>query len=104
MLENLATYMLTTARLDATGQRMITSLVSYTFSLHYKTGKTNIDADSLSWIVHLDSFPQEVVDMQVVKAIANVMQFHSLTEFHENPNLLVTKSARPVPQKFTNKD
>ena len=36
------TYVLTTAKLDATGQRWIASLANYTFSLHYKMGKTNL--------------------------------------------------------------
>ena len=47
---NPLTYVLTTAKVDATGQRLIASLANYSFSLDYKTGKTNIEADALSRI------------------------------------------------------
>ena len=45
---NPLTYILTTAKLDATGQRWVARLANYNFSLHYKSGKTNVDADALS--------------------------------------------------------
>ena len=40
---NPLTYVLTTAKLDATDQRWIAALANYNFSLHYKSGKTNIE-------------------------------------------------------------
>ena len=43
---NPLTYVLTSAKLDATGQRWIAALANYNFSLHYKSGKTNIEADA----------------------------------------------------------
>ena len=43
---NPLTYVLTSAKLDATGQRWIAALASYNFSLHYKSGKMNIEADA----------------------------------------------------------
>ena len=52
---NPLTYVLTTAKLDATGQRWIASLANYNFKIHYRSGKSNIDADALSRI------PWEVV-------------------------------------------
>ena len=45
---NPLTYVLSTAKLDATGHRWLAALSSYNFSLKYKTGKSNLDADSLS--------------------------------------------------------
>ena len=51
---NPLTYVLTSAKLDATGQRWIAALVNYNFSLHYKSGKTNIEADALSKYCVLD--------------------------------------------------
>ena len=48
--KNPLTYVLTTAKLDATGQRWISALANYNFSFHYKSGKTNIEADPLSRI------------------------------------------------------
>ena len=47
---NPLTYVLTSAKLDATGQRWIAALANYNFSLQYKSGKTNIEADALSRI------------------------------------------------------
>ena len=45
---NPLTYVLTTAKLDAVGHRWLAELAAYDFSLHYRSGKTNIDADALS--------------------------------------------------------
>ena len=47
---NPLTYILTTAKLDATGHRWVAALAAYNFTLHYRPGKTNIDADALSRI------------------------------------------------------
>ena len=52
---NPLTYVLTTAKLDATGQRWIANLANYNFRIFYRSGKSNIDADALSRI------PWEVV-------------------------------------------
>ena len=42
--------MLTTAKLDAMGHRWITGLANYNFHIHYKSGKSNVEADALSRI------------------------------------------------------
>ena len=47
---NPLTYILTTAKLDATGQRWMASLANYDFTIHYQSGKQNIEADALSRI------------------------------------------------------
>ena len=47
---NHLTYILTTAKLDAMGHRLVASLGPYNFNLHYKPGKLNSDADALSRI------------------------------------------------------
>ena len=47
---NPLTYILSTAKLDAMGHRWVASLGPYNFKLHYKPGKLNVDADSLSRI------------------------------------------------------
>ena len=86
---NPLTYVLTTAKLDATGQRWIAALANYNFSLCYKSGKMNIEADTLSRIPN-----QEVhIDKDAVKAIANAMQIGEFSELNENPNLIICKSA-----------
>ena len=42
---NPLTYILTTVKLDATGQRWVVSLVSNNFKLHYRSGKVNVKAE-----------------------------------------------------------
>ena len=39
-----------TAKLDAMGHRWITGLANYNFHIHYKSGKSNVEADALSRI------------------------------------------------------
>ena len=41
-------YILTTAKLDATGQRWVASLANYNCTITYHSGKHNVDADALS--------------------------------------------------------
>ena len=63
---NPLTYILTTAKLDATGQRWVANLANYTFSIKYRSGKTNVDVDDLSrnpWDMQ--------VDTAIVKSIIN---------------------------------
>ena len=47
---NPLTYVLTSAKLDATGQRWVASLANYNFKIFYRCGCSSIDADSLSRI------------------------------------------------------
>ena len=44
------TYILTTAKLDATGQRWVASFTNYNFKIFYRSGKLNVEADALSRI------------------------------------------------------
>ncbi|CAM4646851.1 unnamed protein product [Caretta caretta] len=44
---NPLTYVLTSAKLDATGQRWVAALASYEFSIQYRSGSSNVDADAL---------------------------------------------------------
>jgi transposase InsO family protein len=45
---NPLTYVLTTAKLDATGHRWLAALQAFNFTIKYKPGVQNIDADTLS--------------------------------------------------------
>lgn len=45
---NPLTYMLTSAKLDAAGHRWLAALSSFDFSIEYRAGKRNQDADGLS--------------------------------------------------------
>ena len=62
---NPLTYVLSSAKLDATGHRWLAALSTYNFTLKYKSGSSNCDADVLSRRPHdtLELFPD------VVKAI-----------------------------------
>ena len=48
---NPLTYVLTSAKLDAMGQRWIASLANYDFKIFYQSGHLNVDADSLNRIL-----------------------------------------------------
>ena len=99
---NPLTYVLTSAKLDATGQRWIVALANYNFSLHYKSGKMNKEVDALS---RIPSREKEVsIDKDAVRAIANTMQIGEFSELNENPNLIICKSVTPTPKKFSNED
>lgn len=58
----LLTYILSKAKLDATSQRWAASLADYNFTLTYRAGNLNVDADGLS---RREVFPY------VVKAVCN---------------------------------
>lgn len=45
---NPLTYVLTTAKLDATGHRWLADLAAYDFDISYKPGRDNVEADTLS--------------------------------------------------------
>ena len=73
---NPLTYILTSAKLDACGQRWVTRLANYNFSLHYRAGMINVGADALSriqWPTVLskpeDSELVETISCQSIKAI-----------------------------------
>ena len=107
---NPLTYVLTAAKLDATGQRWVARLADYNFNLHYKSGKSNIDADALSripWVRRYD----KIIDESAMKAIisAGTVNNHSNTavEFSSvlHPNHEVNLMAGKVtPNKMTNKE
>ena len=50
MDNNPLVYILTTTKLDATGQRWVASLANYNFKIFYRSGKLNVEADTLSQI------------------------------------------------------
>ena len=68
---NPLTYVLTTTKLDATGHRWVAALSNYTFSIIYKPGKGNKDADALSHI----RWPEAMeLDSQTVHAVCEGVQ------------------------------
>ena len=68
---NPLTYVLTMAKLDATGHRWVAALSNYTFSIIYKPGKGHKDADALSHI----KWPEAMeLDSQTVHAVCKGVQ------------------------------
>ena len=66
-------YLQTTAKLDAVGHRWMASLGAYNFSVTYKSGATNIDADALSRRIVLpaDNEPPPETTMESIKTMFN---------------------------------
>lgn len=80
---NPLTYVLTSAKLDATSHRWLAALSVYNFDIHYKSGKLNIDADGLSR--RPQGLPQEDEESeQLDQKISALMDSASLSpeEFH----------------------
>ena len=70
---NPLTYVLTTAKLDATGHRWVAALSNYTLSITYKPGKGHVDADALSHI----RWPEAIdIDTQTVHAVCKGCRPH----------------------------
>ena len=67
---NPLTYVLTTAKLDASGHRWVAALANYNFSISYRSGKLNVDADGLSRLPE-GSLPERVVYPDILKAVLN---------------------------------
>ena len=75
---NPLTYVLTSAKLDAIGQRWVASLGPYNFSLHYNPGRQNVVADSLSRIPWEGTTFSDTMDYNVVKAMINKGEANTL--------------------------
>ena len=73
---NPLTYILSSAKLDAIGQRWVAELANFDFSIAYRAGKHNIDADPLSRISQVQQDTSDVKSInfvlpEVVKAVCN---------------------------------
>ena len=72
---NLLTYVLTSAKLDACGQRWVAKLANYNFSIRYRCGVSNTEADALSRIKWPEALSDNVdidngcMDTHVINAI-----------------------------------
>lgn len=69
---NPLTYLLTSAKLDATGHRWLSALSAYDFTIKYRPGKAHTDVDTLSRLPSLSSDTvqeHEEISLQSVKAI-----------------------------------
>ena len=98
---NPLTYILTSAKLDATGQRWVASLANYNFRIFYKSGKTNVEADALS---RIPREKHQVIDQPAVRAIINATDCTDWSDYNLNPCDVVCKSTQMVVHKKTRDD
>ena len=72
---NPLTYVMTSAKLDATGQRWASALSAYSFDLIYRSGLRNADADGMSRYPHVVDANREEemvrIDHETVRAICS---------------------------------
>lgn len=71
--------MLSSAKLDTTGHRWVAQLANYDFDILYKSGKKNIDADSLSRMQWPEA-AQEVTCQSVTSCLEGVPVANALVE------------------------
>ena len=69
---NPLTYVLTSAKLDACGQRWVAKLVNYNFIIKYRCGQSNVEADALSRIL----WPNILSDNEEVNIDLECMDTH----------------------------
>ena len=102
---NPLTYILTTAKLDATGQRWVASLANYNFKIFYKSGKLNVEVDTLSHI------PWESAQIEHMEPLIVKTMLHSKLESETSlpneylpVNLLLKNMTVDTTLKLTQKD
>ena len=69
---NPLTYVLSSAKLDACGQRWVAKLANYNFTIKYKCGLSNVEAYALSRI----SWPEVLADTEDLDVDLNCMDTH----------------------------
>lgn len=97
---NPLTYILSTAKLNATGLRWVGELSDFNFEIKYRPGKVNIDADSLSRIPgdfqkYMDSCTQTVSHQEFNAAVSHVRSIDNgntvwITSITDQPDVLET--------------
>lgn len=75
---NPLTYILTSAKLDATGHRWLAALSVYNFDIQYRSGSGNMDADALSRLPGLHECQK--IPLDSFKAVCNAMDVTSYVE------------------------
>ena len=105
---NPLTYILMMAKLDATGQRWVARLADYNFNLHYRSGKSNIDADALSripWTKRYDKLIDESTMKAIISAGTVINHSNTAVEFSSALNTadeINLGAGKVVPNKITN--
>lgn len=78
---NPLTYVLTSAKLDATGHRWLAELATYNFNIRYRAGVTNTDADVLSRLPqNKESDAMKEMTKEAIGAICSAIDASPLVE------------------------
>ena len=102
---NPLTYILTTAKLDATGQRWVASLANYNFKIFYKSGKLNVEADALLCIPWESTQIEHIEPLIVKTMLQSKMESEiSLPEEHFPEKLLLKSMTVDTTLKLTQRD
>lgn len=103
---NPLTYVLTTAKLDATGHRWLAELSTYDLSLKYRPGKQNIDADALSRRPHANNCAsheeEKVMPATTVQAVCHMSEIRPSRYHHWRAIDLMGSSKHAVPRAYCN--
>ena len=102
---NPLTYILTTAKLDATGQRWVASLANYNFKIFYKSGKLNVDTDDFPQIPR-ENTQVDHMEPLIVKAMLQLKLAMNVDMPEVYPQLEVVQKILVVDSspKLTNND
>ena len=95
---NPLTYILTTAKLDATGHRWVSELSNYDFSIKYRPGRQNKDADALSRLPNHGSDSGHLLSGEVVSACIQMSEYpvNALVEATCFSHAVASEVAAPV--------
>lgn len=87
---NPLTYILTSAKLDATRHRWVAELPDFNFQIFYKPGRLNNDADGLSCMpLDIDLYAQQCTKTVELKEVKAVVSMLSLREMQNLPSVWV---------------
>ncbi len=86
---NPLTYVLSTAKLDATGHRWLSELANFDFDIKYRSGKVNRDADALSRLHSQGADSQTVsIPQNITFSVCNVQSVPAVETLGANPSVV----------------
>ena len=103
---NPLTYVLTSAKLDATTQRWVAALASFNFDIYYRSGKHNVDADSLSRI----KWPESTNDILANRRICVHINKQTISAICQGVKIpygfseILCLQSTVIPQEYLNVD
>ena len=98
---NPLTYVLTSAKLDACGQRWVTKLANYNFTIRYRCEQSNVEADALIRISWPEVLSDEDIDVDL-ECMNNHVVYTVLTGTKTKSNLIesISCSSQIIPDEL----